>query len=54
MPLFYFHVVNGLGEVRDDEGSEWPDLESARRSALSGIGSILREELNRGVIDFGG
>jgi hypothetical protein len=54
MPHFYFHVVNGHGETRDEEGVELPDLEAARHQALSGIRSILREELARGYLDFGG
>ena len=54
MPLFYFHVFNGTGETRDEEGVELPDLEAARLQALNGIRSILREEVGRGELDLGG
>lgn len=54
MPHYYFHVSNGTGEARDEEGTDLPDLACARAKALTGIRSILREELNRGIIDFGG
>ena len=54
MPHFYFHVVNGSGTTRDEEGVDLPDLEAARREALSGIRSILREEILDGRLDFGG
>ncbi|ABQ67321.1 MULTISPECIES: DUF6894 family protein [Sphingomonadales] len=54
MPHFHFHVSNGTGETRDEEGVDLPDLDAAHARALSGIRSILREELGRGVLDFGG
>lgn len=54
MPRFFFHIVNGNGETRDEEGVELPDLAAARREALSGIRSMLREELTHGMIDFAG
>lgn len=54
MPHFYFHVFNGTGETHDDEGVDLPDLDAARARALSGIRSILRDELSRGLLDFGG
>lgn len=54
MPRFHFHVVNGTGETRDDDGVELPDLEAARLEALSGIRSMLRDEISGGSIDFAG
>ncbi|MFD2500942.1 DUF6894 family protein [Rhizorhabdus histidinilytica] len=48
MPHFYFHVSNGTGETRDEEGVDLPDVAAAHAQALSGIRSILREELGRG------
>jgi len=54
MPRFHFHVFNGTGETRDEEGVVLPDLETARREALSGIRSILSEEIARGMVDFAG
>ncbi|ATE67237.1 DUF6894 family protein [Rhizorhabdus dicambivorans] len=54
MPQFYFHVFNGTGETHDDEGVDLPDMQSARVRAIIAIRSILGEELNRGLLDFGG
>ncbi|KQX26019.1 MULTISPECIES: DUF6894 family protein [unclassified Sphingomonas] len=54
MPHFYFHVFNGTGETRDEEGVDLADLDMAYDRALSGIRSILREELGRGLLDFDG
>ena len=54
MPRYYFHVFNGSGETRDDEGVELPDLEAARLEALWGIRSMLRDEIASGSIDFAG
>jgi hypothetical protein len=54
MPRYHFHVDNGTGETRDEVGVELPDLEAARREALSGIRSILRDEIAGGSIDFAG
>jgi hypothetical protein len=54
MPHYYFHVSNGTGETRDEEGSDLPDVESARVRALVAIRSILGEELHRGLLDFDG
>lgn len=54
MPHFYFHLSNGIGEIRDEEGAELPDLETARMRAVVAIRSILSEELSRGLLDLDG
>jgi hypothetical protein len=54
MPHYYFHVFNGTGETRDEEGESLPDMDAVRARALVGIRSILREELSRGLLDFDG
>jgi len=54
MPHFYFHVFNGSGETRDEEGVDLPDLAAAVARATSGIRSILCDELSRGLLDLGG
>ena len=41
MPHFYFHLSNGMGEIRDEEGADLPDLETARMRAVVAIRSIL-------------
>ena len=54
MPHFYFHVSNGTGFVRDEEGRELADVGEARGRALHDIRSILSEEIKAGVVDLRG
>ena len=54
MPHYYFHVSNGTGDTRDDEGADLPDVQTARKRALLAIRAILGEELNRGMLDLDG
>ncbi|RVT92808.1 DUF6894 family protein [Sphingomonas crocodyli] len=54
MPRFFFHVFNGNGETHDDEGVELGSLEEARAQAVTGIRSILRDEVAHGRLDLGG
>ncbi len=35
MPRFFLHTHDGVGLIRDEEGSELPDLSSARAEALA-------------------
>ncbi|MDG2535228.1 hypothetical protein P6144_16325 [Sphingomonas sp. HITSZ_GF] len=51
---YFFHIQNGNGCTRDEEGQEFADLDAARQSALTGIRSVLGEELMRGVVDLSG
>lgn len=43
MPRFYFHVRAGR-ERLDEEGTELPDLQAARREALRFVGDMLTSE----------
>jgi hypothetical protein len=54
MQHYFFHVQNGQGYTRDDEGRELRDLEEARREAIIGIRSILADELTSGIVDLRG
>ncbi|TZG27182.1 DUF6894 family protein [Sphingomonas montanisoli] len=54
MPRFYFHVFNGNGETHDDEGVELSNLDDARALAMTGIRSILRDEVTHGRLDLNG
>lgn len=54
MPTYYFHIHNGLGITRDEEGVEHDDLEAARAEALAGIRSILKDEVGAGHLDLTG
>ena len=42
MSLYFFHVQNGSTTL-DDEGLDFPDLDSARREAICACGELLRE-----------
>ncbi|MCW1429794.1 DUF6894 family protein [Novosphingobium sp. JCM 18896] len=54
MPRFFFHVHNGDGETRDDEGLDLPDQANARDVAIDSIRSIIAEEARQGMIDLQG
>jgi hypothetical protein len=42
MPRFYFDFENG-GNTIDDEGAEFPNVEAAKREALTALGDVARE-----------
>lgn len=42
MPRYFFHVKDGR-DVRDEEGSELPNVASAQVIAVRTMGEILRE-----------
>src|SRR4051812_17230846 len=48
MPQFYFHIRDENGLTRDPEGQDLPDLEAARREAVSSAREILSEKLLHG------
>lgn len=54
MPRFYFHLHNGTGLTRDEEGRDLEDLAEARRCAIEDIRSVLCEDVERGFIDMRG
>lgn len=54
MPRFFFHIRNGNGLTRDEEGRELADAGAARAEALRGIRSILGEEAREGRLDLRG
>jgi len=54
MRRYFFHVHNGTGFTQDPEGVELPSLEAAREVALTGIRSIVGEEVESGLIDLQG
>jgi hypothetical protein len=47
MPLFFIHIYNDL-DVLDEEGSEHPDLASARDMAIRGGRAMMAEHLMAG------
>lgn len=54
MQRYFFNVYNGSGLTKDLEGLELRDLQTAREQALTGIRSILGEELGSGLVDLTG
>ncbi|MFN3388130.1 MAG: DUF6894 family protein [Allosphingosinicella sp.] len=54
MPRFFFHIRNGNGFTRDEEGCELADVDAARDVAGRGIRSLLAEEVHEGSIDLRG
>ena len=42
MPRYFFHVKDGYS-VRDDEGTELPDIYTAQAEAIRMSGEILRD-----------
>jgi hypothetical protein len=45
MPLFFLNVRDGASLIRDPEGSEFADLETARAEALAAARDVLGDEL---------
>ena len=52
MPLFYLHVSDGKFFAEDTEGSEFHDVEAARRAAIAGLRDVMAEELKHGQINM--
>lgn len=51
MPLYFFHVCNGDGFTRDEEGRELADEAEARFEALAGARDIMAEEIRSGQLN---
>lgn len=54
MSRFYFHIRNGNGFTRDEEGRELADRESAHHAAVKGARSLLSDEVVSGSMDLRG
>jgi len=48
MPHYYFHVREGAELSRDEEGQDLPNVEAARREAISTSREFLGEKLLHG------
>ena len=44
MPLYYFHMTNGLRAFRDYEGVELPDLKAAHCHALANAQHVMKQD----------
>jgi hypothetical protein len=52
MPRYHFHLYDGQGLVRDEEGREHPNLAAAREAAVKDARSIIGEDTAKGLIDL--
>lgn len=50
MPRFYFHIVSGDTVIEDPDGSELPDLDTARAEALQSARHLLADKVRNGEI----
>jgi hypothetical protein len=48
MPRYFLHVREGSDRNRDREGQDFPNVEAARREAISSVREILGETLLHG------
>lgn len=51
---YRFDVHNGTGFTPDEEGQVAPDVNAARRIALTSIRAIVAEEAGTGTVDLRG
>ena len=54
MPFYYFHIRNGSGFTRDEEGQELADTNAAMDVAVRSVRSLLSAEIEDGRIDLRG
>ena len=52
MPLFYFHICNGVGFTEDQEGAELPDATAARARAILSARDVMTADLRKGELDL--
>lgn len=46
--IFFTHVRNGIGYLADEEGKDFPDLESAEHAAILAAAEIVADEIKSG------
>ena len=54
MERYFYHISNGNGYTRDDEGQELPPDRTVRDVALLSVRSLIGDELMTGTIDLKG
>ena len=45
MPRYFFHIVDDQGRCSDEEGSELPDLDAAKKECEASARQILIEDI---------
>jgi len=48
MPRYYFHIHGPNGTIPDEEGSELPDPDAARKEALLSVREMVAETVKHG------
>ena len=51
MPRFYFHIRNS-GNVDDEEGQEFPDLDAARECAVEAARDLVCADIRQGYLNL--
>ena len=51
MPRYFFNLYNDVDST-DEEGREWPDLDSARRAAVEDARHMAAESLRHGHLNL--
>ncbi len=54
MPRFFLDILNGHGEISDEEGLDLADQGAAVAVALDSIRSMISEDARSGTIDLTG
>lgn len=52
MPRYFLHVRDGVDNVLDPEGFDYPDLEAAWKSAVASARELLAADMMLGRIDL--
>ena len=54
MRKYYLHITNGHIQTEDREGQEFTDFAAAREEAISGIRSLISEDVLHGKLNMRG
>jgi hypothetical protein len=52
MPIYYFHIHDADEVVHDEEGSDHPDIESARAEAIQSAREIIANDAKGGRLNL--
>ena len=50
--LYYFNLHNSVGLIRDEEGVDLPDLDSAREEAIRNARALIADDVLKGRLDL--
>jgi hypothetical protein len=49
VPRYYFHIHGPNGTIPDDEGSDLPEVDAARKEALLAVREMVADTIKRGA-----